>query len=82
MSRLTGWMSLLLPFGGTSLLGGQELNEASFERVRDQILPNAGEEGWRAIPWRSTLGAGVAEAQRHDKPILLWVMNGHPLGCT
>jgi hypothetical protein len=24
----------------------------------------------------------VKEAQEKDRPILLWAMNGHPLGCT
>ena len=37
---------------------------------------------WRKIPWRRTLWEAALEAQKRDMPILLWAMNGHPLGCT
>lgn len=37
---------------------------------------------WRKIAWRTTLGEAIVEASRDKKPILLWAMNGHPLGCT
>ncbi|MCA8972528.1 MAG: hypothetical protein KDC95_22255 [Planctomycetes bacterium] len=34
------------------------------------------------IDWRATFGAAVREASQRKKPVLLWAMNGHPLGCT
>ncbi len=34
------------------------------------------------IAWRDTFAQGVEEAYRVRKPVLLWAMNGHPLGCT
>lgn len=40
------------------------------------------DEAWLAIPWRPALGPAVLEASKKRKPILLWAMNGHPLGCT
>ena len=60
----------------------QELNDASYERLRDYIVPKPAELGYRSIPWRATYWEAVVEAQEIDKPILLWVMNGHPLACT
>ena len=36
----------------------------------------------RGLAWFPTFNEGVAEAQKAEKPILLWVMNGHPLACT
>ena len=60
----------------------EELNDASYERLRDHVLPKPEELGYRAIPWRATYWDAVVEAQEVDKPILLWVMNGHPLACT
>lgn len=46
------------------------------------ILPAADELEFAAIPWRSQFRAAVAEANRLDRPVLLWAMNGHPLGQT
>jgi hypothetical protein len=60
----------------------QELTDASFEKWRDLIHPRPDELLWRKIPWRPTLWEAVCEAQREDKPLLFWLMNGHPLACT
>jgi hypothetical protein len=59
-----------------------ELNEASFKQLRDYIRPAPAEVRWQEIPWRPTFWEAVTEAQKQDKPILLWAMNGHPLACT
>ncbi len=50
--------------------------------MRDAILPEASEVKWEQIPWQPDLGSAVLEANQHDKPILLWMMNGHPAGMT
>ena len=59
-----------------------ELTEDSFEKWRDFIRPKVEELEWVKIGWRATFWDGVVEAQRDEKPILLWAMNGHPLACT
>ncbi|MFO0843326.1 MAG: hypothetical protein U0797_13165 [Gemmataceae bacterium] len=51
-------------------------------QLRDLIRPGAGEDRWAKIPWRTDLWAARQEAARLGKPILLWEMDGHPLGCT
>lgn len=56
--------------------------EASIAQVREHVLPDASELAWKALGWRASLWQGVIEAQAAEKPILLWAMNGHPLGCT
>ncbi len=61
---------------------GQDLTEASFSEWREYLEPSAEEVAWRAIPWRDDYGEALADAQREDKPVLLWAMNGHPLGCV
>ena len=58
------------------------LNDTTFTIWRDEILPSAQESAWRAIPWRPSLHEGLVDAEAAGKPILLWLMNGHPLGCT
>ena len=60
----------------------QQLSEDTFETLRDAIVPKAGEVRWREIPWRPSLWDALREARAKDAPVLLWAMNGHPLGCT
>ena len=49
---------------------------------REHILPAAEELAWEEIPWLTTFKDGILAAAAADKPLLLWTMNGHPLGCT
>ena len=34
------------------------------------------------VPRRTDFAAARSEANRADKPLFLWMMDGHPLGCT
>ena len=63
---------------------GQEpvLDDQSFERWRDYIRPHAEEQCYLEIPWRESFYVAINEARKTDRPVLLWAMNGHPLGCT
>ncbi|MCB8933429.1 MAG: hypothetical protein M9921_00635 [Fimbriimonadaceae bacterium] len=47
-----------------------------------EVLPAASEERWLAIPWRLDLDEARRDAQTTGKPLFLWIMNGHPFGCT
>ena len=58
------------------------LVDETYSRIRDHVLPTASELRWRAIPWRASLRDGVVDAQLSGKPLLLWAMDGHPLGST
>jgi hypothetical protein len=55
---------------------------ADLDAWRLYLEPKPDEDAWRSIPWSTTLADGVVRAGREGKPLLLWVMNGHPLGCT
>ena len=79
---LIRYLSVLLAAAGMNLLPAQELSEATYAAIRDHVLPRAAEQQWRTIPWRATLWSALRAGQKQDKPILLWAMNGHPLGCT
>ena len=37
---------------------------------------------WRSIPWRIDLLAAQREALATRRPLFIWAMDGHPLGCT
>ena len=53
-----------------------------FGRLHVLIKPQAGEDKWAAIPWLTSLWQARRQAAAEGKPILLWEMDGHPLGCT
>ena len=59
-----------------------DLSDESFDRWREFILPDEAELAWEKIPWLPTFRDGMVRASTEQKPLLLWVMNGHPLGCT
>ena len=54
----------------------------NYDTVREHVLPSDEEEKWRKMEWRTTFWQGVMDAQKADKPVLLFAMNGHPFGCT
>ncbi len=82
-SRLSLGVALALSLGAAAPAArAADLTDATFEQVRDAILPKPAELAFCDIGWRPTLWEAVLEADRADKPVLLWAMNGHPLGCT
>jgi hypothetical protein len=46
------------------------------------VVPTAEEDKWLQIPWHTNLMQARLEAQRLNRPLFLWVMNGNPMGCT
>lgn len=58
------------------------LDATSFATWQSFILPDERERRWRDVAWRPSMWEAVVEAQGARKPVLLWAMNGHPMGCT
>lgn len=52
------------------------------EDLVSEILPSADESTWLQIDWKTDLWEAREEAARLGKPIYLWEMDGHPLGCV
>ena len=52
------------------------------ERWRAHLLPDPEDLRFARIPWEPTFMDGVRLADQQQRPLLLWLMNGHPLGCT
>ena len=59
-----------------------DLNPDNYASWRDHILPAKDELAFFEIAWEMTFKDGILRGNESDKPILLWAMNGHPLGCT
>ena len=53
-----------------------------FARLHALIKPQAQEDQWLEVPWMSSVWEARKKAAAEGKPILLWEMDGHPLGCT
>jgi hypothetical protein len=77
-SASLGTLSLLVSLSAPA----QDPAPLDFATCRAHVLPDADELAWRAIPWLAELRAGIAAGAEQRKPVLLWAMNGHPLGCT
>jgi hypothetical protein len=46
------------------------------------LWPLPEEEKWMEVGWHLDLFEARREAYRQNKPIFMWMMNGHPTGCT
>ena len=58
-----------------------ELTMDEFQALHRQ-LQVAADKPWRTIPWKTAILDAQATAARQTKPIFIWAMDGHPLGCT
>ena len=52
------------------------------DKLARRVLPSVAEMVWQQLEWRPTLWDAVVEAHKSKRPVLLWAMNGHPLGQT
>lgn len=60
---------------------GKALDKTDFETLQEALTPDSNEL-WRQIPWTISLLDGQRKAVAENKPIFIWAMDGHPLGCT
>jgi hypothetical protein len=74
------WVALLGSALPALVLAG-ELTEAEFRRLHEELQP-AADEPWRTIPWKIALLDAQRTAAQEKKPIFIWAMDGHPLGCS
>lgn len=77
-------MKFLLWFGVLVSVCGfaeaQRLDEAEFAKLHGQLEPK--DEAWKAVPWKTDLLQAQGLAAQSKKPMFIWAMDGHPLGCT
>lgn len=68
--------------GATAADPPRELSDKTLPDWRELIRPKTDDVCYKTVDWLPTFWEGVMTAQKEDKPILLWAMNGHPLACT
>jgi len=66
---------------GNQQLSAAELKWEEFKQLHAQLNPSA-DEPWRTIPCKIGLLDAQQAAAKQQKPIFIWAMDGHPLGCT
>ena len=59
-----------------------KLTEKTYPIILKVLQKLPVETHWKEIPWRPNFTDAIEDAQKEDKPILLWAMNGHPCGMT
>jgi len=62
------------------VLSPDGLTVAEFEKLHRELQPPK-DEPWLAVPWKLSLLDARDLAVEQKKPIFLWSMDGHPLGC-
>lgn len=65
----------------SAVVRSDELTETRFRQLHQQLEPSP-DEPWRTIPWKTSLLDAQQAAVKEKKPIFIWAMDGHPLGCT
>ncbi len=81
MRRTTVTLVALL-VGGPLVAAAEPLAPEQFARLQTLIKPGERDQKWQQIPWTASLWQAREKAAEQGKPILLWEMDGHPLGCV
>lgn len=63
------------------LSSAEPLGESVFRKLLDELRPDDSQP-WRTIPWKIALLDAQRTAVAGNRPIFIWAMDGHPLGCT
>ena len=71
---------LLAALALTSAFAAAELTPGQFQQLHQDLQPP--HEAWTTIPWHSSLIPAQHKALAEGKPLFIWAMDGHPMGCT
>ncbi|MAI71008.1 MAG: hypothetical protein CMM01_08875 [Rhodopirellula sp.] len=81
MKKFIGLFGLVFVVTLVPTLVAGELTEKRCRELIAELQP--GEDAiWRTIPWKLSVLEARSAAFKQDKPIFIWAMDGHPLGCT
>ncbi|OUW84110.1 MAG: hypothetical protein CBD74_04735 [Saprospirales bacterium TMED214] len=81
MKRMLVVVGLLLMVPAYTRLVAGDLTEERCSTLIAELQPG-NDALWRTIPWKLSVLEARAAAFKQDKPIFIWAMDGHPLGCT
>ncbi|MGI9468691.1 MAG: hypothetical protein ACR2OA_16355 [Rubripirellula sp.] len=81
MKRLLALMGVLFLVPLNPSLVAGDLTEQRCTELIAELQPGKNAL-WRTIPWKLSVVEAREAAFKQDKPIFIWAMDGHPLGCT
>jgi len=58
----------------------ESLSFTNFKEVRDYVIGDTAEPEYFKVDWQENVFDGVTAGMKQDKPILLWLYFGGPLG--
>ncbi|PQJ27883.1 hypothetical protein BSZ32_04795 [Rubritalea profundi] len=58
----------------------EELSFSNFKEIRNYVIGDTAEPEYFKVDWKDNVLDGVVDAMTEDKPILLWLYFGGPLG--
>ncbi len=80
LSAFSALLAAALPLAQAAR-AADEINAKEFRSLHAELRP-AKDAAWRSIPWKISLLDAQRAAAKERKPIFIWAMDGHPLGCT
>ncbi len=82
MAAAFRFLVLTVVLAGTpfQLWAQQSFSDPLAEQCRSVGQPQ--NAAWRTIPWQTDLIDAQHLAVEQQKPLFVWAMDGHPLGCT
>jgi hypothetical protein len=64
-----------------ALLLQDPLSDDDLGKLHADLAPPK-DEAWRSVAWKVGLLEARERAAKEKKPLFVWSMNGHPLGCV
>lgn len=80
MTRIT--LVLCLIVGGLPNGVSAQVSGLSKLGQQCQAIDRDKDAAWRTVDWQTDLIAAQQMAVEQQKPLFIWAMDGHPLGCT
>lgn len=74
------WPALLLLPAGLLAAAPERLTDQSYPEVRKHVELRPGDLRFQQVDWRDRVLDGVVQAQKEDKPLVLWLYFGDPRG--
>ncbi len=65
----------------TTGVGLNQISEERFQTLMSTVQPAAGQK-WTSVGWLTSLVEAQHRSVDTGKPIFIWAMDGHPIGCV